>query len=78
MAERQPGKTDAGGRTWQSDGKRGTARVLAVFAHCNLGRERGEVGEQAAHVLRGGAGVERGDEFDRLLQFFEVGGQLGF
>jgi hypothetical protein len=77
VAHGDAGKADARRLAGAADGERGLAGVVAILAHGDLGRERGDVGQQLAHLARGGAVVERGDEFDRGLELFEVGRELG-
>ena len=76
MAHGDAGEADAGGFTGATDGEGRPARVRAIFAYAHLGREGGDVGQQFAHLARGVAVVERGDEFDGGLELFEVGGKL--
>jgi hypothetical protein len=78
MAHRDAGEADACRFARAADSKRRLARIIAIITGTDLGRERGDVGEQRAHFACGLAAIQRGDEFDRLLQLFKVGGKLGF
>ena len=77
VAHRDAGEGDARRFAGQADGEGGAQGGSTVFAQADLGREFGDVDEQAAHFLGLGTVVERGDEFDRSLELFEVGGKLG-
>ena len=73
MAHRDAGEMDARRFARQADGKGRAQRGIAVLAQADLGGERRDVEQQAAHFLRLGAVVKRRDELDRALQFFQVG-----
>ncbi|MPM70463.1 hypothetical protein SDC9_117418 [bioreactor metagenome] len=77
MPRRDAGKVDARRFAGQADGEGGAAGGVAVFAQADLGGEAGDIDQQVAHFAGLGAVVERGDEFDRALEFFEIGRQLG-
>ena len=77
VAHRDAGEADAGSFAPTADGERRLASIAAIVAHADLGRERGDVGQQFAHLARGIAGIERCDEFDGGLELIEVGGKLG-
>jgi len=73
MAHRQAGEVNARGFAGQANGEGRATRGLTVGAQADPGGERGDVGQQQAHFFALGAVVERGDDFDRPLQLFEIG-----
>ena len=77
MAHRNAGKVDARRFARLADGERGAQRGLAVFAQADLRRKFGNVDQHGAHFLRLVAVVQGGNDFDRALQFFEIGLELG-
>ncbi|MFO1233785.1 MAG: hypothetical protein U1E47_01365 [Rivihabitans pingtungensis] len=77
MAHRQAGKVDARGVSRLGHAKRRAARVVAVGAQADLVGQRRHLGQQGVHLLAVGAVVQAGDQFNRALQAFEVGFELG-
>ena len=63
--------------TRATDGEGGPARVLTVVTNTDEQGQGPYVFQQRPHLLRLGAVVEGGDQFDRLLQALKVGLELG-
>ena len=78
VSHRQAGEADARCFTRTADGERWAQLGITVLAQADLGGLFGNILEQAEHLLRGRPVIERGDDFDRLLQLFKVGLELGF
>ncbi|TLD44257.1 MAG: hypothetical protein FAZ92_03481 [Accumulibacter sp.] len=76
VPHRDAGKADARRLADAGDGERRPARGIAVRADADLGRQLGDFLHQSEHLARLRAVVERGDEFDRLLDLLQVGAQL--
>ena len=77
VAHRQRGKAHAHVRALAGDLEGGAAAVGAVGAQRDLVGQADDLAQQLTHLLRFGAVVQRGDQFDRLLQAFEVALELG-
>jgi hypothetical protein len=76
VPHRDAGKADACRFARAADGKRRLAGRIAILPDADLAGKLGDVLHQSEHLLRLAAGIERGDQFDRVLDFFEVGPQL--
>ena len=78
MAHRQAGKVNTRGFARHADSEgRNTGKGVG-FAQADLVGALQDVLQQSAHFLALGAVVQRGDQFDRALQAFEIGLELAF
>ena len=78
MAQGQARKAHAAVLALAGDHKGGLACVLAGPGERHLVAQGRDGLQQLAHLGRGGAVIERGDQADRLAQQAEVLLQLGF
>ena len=72
----QCGEADAGGLTRLCNAE-GWDAGIGFLAQADLVRTGNDVSQQLAHFLRCLAVVERGHQFNGVLQAFEIGGELG-
>ncbi len=76
VSHRNAGKADAWRFPWTADGERRLAGGIAILPDADPVGKRRDVLHQSEHLLRLAAGIERSDQLDRVLDFFEVGAEL--
>jgi len=78
MAERNAGEAHADVGADAPDGEGWAPRIVIRTAHAHLRTNRGDVVQQCLQFARCLAIVQRGDQLDRLRDFFQIALQLGF
>ena len=76
VAHRNAGEADPRRLPRATDGKGRLARGVAVVPDADLGRKRRDILQQCKHLLCLATAVERSDQFDRLLELFEISPEL--